>query len=436
MALADPPPMHLLFLLNPGRQSRHYILGLVHAALRLQIPHTTLELDQVWQRVQSAPDKPAAIRDIQTQIARLVKTKSITHALGYVHNGVFDFGTVKDHEGKPRSLLTALGVRHILLWTDHPEWSADGLALKPPILDLLRDDRMHHILKSTSAAAEATAILNWPNISALPMAEDYEALPPIPAAARNPTHDIILIRGDAAPIPPILQPYLDHSDPDPAELDHLLRPAALDKFASHFPDHLDLARQWLDAKIAAPDRSFFSSLLTPLSSLPSALRSPTPYYTALASLRIALHWRRNFWPAWLARRVNVGSYGSPAHDPAFNQSPEQAQWVAYDQQPAIYARGQIALNINAAHDEEGLTHKPFQIAASHLPCIHHHTRDLESCFPSLPSFRRGPELLNHVRTLLENPQLRAQLADQIRTQALTHHTWDHRLTQILARIPR
>ena len=187
-----------------------------------------------------------------------------------------------------------------------------------------------------------------------------------------------------------------------------------------------------DSSLAPSEPQAFASSLS--SSLNFLRAEPVRWYTAIASLRLMVHWRRNFWPAWLARRVNVGSYGSPAHDPAFNQAPDAAQWVPYDQQSAVYARGSLALNINAAHDEEGLTHKPFQIAAAHAPCIHHDSQGLSDWFTpgeEILTFRRGPELLDSVRTLLGSAPLRAQLADSLRSRALQDHTWDLRLQQML-----
>ena len=92
-------------------------------------------------------------------------------------------------------------------------------------------------------------------------------------------------------------------------------------------------------------------------------------------------WRRNFWLAWLGRRVNLGLYGSPAAPMGLPQTAEAAGWVGYEQQAAVYAHsGQSRSTSTRPADEEGLTHKPFQIAASGVACIHHASAGLESCF--------------------------------------------------------
>ena len=120
------------------------------------------------------------------------------------------------------------------------------------------------------------------------------------------------------------------------------------------------------------------------------------------------------------------------------QHPEAADWIPYDQQPAIYARGKLALNTNAAHDGEGLTHKPFQIAASKVPMIHHHTRGLSDCFTrnqEVLTFTRGPELLDQVRSLSESPSRRAFLAEAAHARARQDHTWDQRLQGLLSQFP-
>ncbi len=435
----------LLFLLNPGRQSRHYIQGLARAAERLRIPFASLEMQDVWDR--TAANNPAAYEAIQTQLANFIRTKGITHALGYAHNGVADFGLIRNGQGPARPVLTELGVKHFLLWTDHPEWAAGAVGIQPPLRDICRDPSLIHILKSPAAATEASQILNWPNVISMPMAEDYDQLPP--ATGITPIHDVVAIMGDCQPFPQVLNQFLTHEDPDPQALDQLLHPVALDRFLSLNPDQTALAKAWLEAKAVNPDRSFASLALgSPtrhsalgtqhLPSLSHLRSNPQLWYSSITALRTATAWRRFFWPAWLARRVNVGIYGSSSAPMNIPHQPEAANWVPYEQQPAIYARGKMALNTNAAHDEEGLTHKPFQIAASNTPLLHHHTRGLSDCFiptQEVLTFTRGPELLDQVRSLSESPSRRAFLAEALHARARQDHTWDQRLQGLLSQFP-
>src|SRR5690606_13131032 len=146
-------------------------------------------------------------------------------------------------------------------------------------------------------------------------------------------------------------------------------------------------------------------------------------------------WRRRFWPAWLAQRADVGLYGCAQTDalpPELNPAPG---WVSYIEQPSVYARGHVALNINAGHDEEGLTHKPFQIASAAAACIHHDAGRRSEAFPlgeEVIAFQRGSELLEAVRELRASPERRRALGQAMRARAMRDHTWDAFLARVLA----
>jgi hypothetical protein len=425
----------ILFLVNPGRQSRHYILGLIRAAERTGLPHITIELGRIWDCLSGASDKRAALQSIHVELARLVATHRVTHALGYVYNGTFDIGLVSRPGQVGRALFPSLGVRHILLWTDHPEWASEGVSLRPPLLEILRDPMMVHIVKSEAAAAEAREVLGWPNITSMPMAEDYDSFRPVRGV--EPVHDAVAILGDARGIPPAIARFLDEDDPDPAAIDDVMRGEAVARFAATHADARATAEAWLDVKRAEPLRSFWwhsRSLDGSHAGALSGLRgNPEVWYNAISSLRVMVEWRRYFWPAWLARRMNVGVYGSNASGLGIRQEAGAAEWVAYEQQSAVYARGRVAINTNAAHDEEGLTHKPFQIAASGVAMVHHRTRGLEACFDNdeVATFGSGRELLEKVKQLAGDERLRRRLAEAARERAVREHTWEERLTRLI-----
>ncbi len=107
-------------------------------------------------------------------------------------------------------------------------------------------------------------------------------------------------------------------------------------------------------------------------------RDPRLYYETVGSLQVVAGWRRFFWPAWLSRRVSLGVYGSAASQMNIPTPPGGGVWIPNAVQPEIYARGRVAININAGHDESGLTHKPFQIGASGVACLHH-SRSARRC---------------------------------------------------------
>jgi spore maturation protein CgeB len=90
--------------------------------------------------------------------------------------------------------------------------------------------------------------------------------------------------------------------------------------------------------------------------------------------------------------------------------------------------------VNAGHDEEGVTHKPFQIAASGSVLVHHATSELEEYLESGREcllFSRGPELLGHVRACGDDAFRRA-MADAGLARCTRDHTWASRVASMLA----
>lgn len=426
----------VLILLNPGRQSRHYLIGLAGGARRAGIPCLTLELGPIWQRA-AGPGSAAVLAEARRQVGDLVRRQRISHVIGYVFNGTHDLGLEHGSDGRPQTIWDHLAVRHLLLWTDHPEWATSGRALDEPLRTLLGGENRTHLLKSGSASAEAAAVLGWPNVHALAMAEDYNAIRPVTDI--RPIHDAVVVIGDAAAPHPSMLPFLDADDPDPAMLDAEMRPQAERAWRKVIgPDRDALAAAWLDLKQANPEDSFWrlAACLQPAhaDSLAWLRSDPRRWYSAVQALRRMTGWRRNFWLAWLGRRVNLGIYGSSAAPLGVPQTADGAAWVAYEQQSAVYARGRVALNINAPHDEEGLTHKPFQIAASGVACIHHSVRGLEASFlpgQEVITFRRGPELLEAIRSLAADEPRRRDLASAMHARAIAEHTWHVRLGSML-----
>src|SRR5688572_24884515 len=207
-----------MVLLNPGRQSRHYLLGLAAGAARAGVPCLTLELGPIWQGT-SGPQGARAMASARAQVSALVRDHGITHVIGYVFNGMHDLGLAPGG----RTLWDELGVRHILLWTDHPEWATNGAALDASMPGLLGGEHRTHILKCESAALEASEVLGWPNVRAMAMAEDYTSVRP---SRSTPIHDVVAIVGDAGAPPSPTLPFLEQADPDPAQIDLAMRPHA------------------------------------------------------------------------------------------------------------------------------------------------------------------------------------------------------------------
>lgn len=430
--------------------------SLANAARDLGVLGATLEAQPIWNRVAAAAQNHVRERALITQeIATLCTRERITHALGYLGNLTYDCGLFPPKPGTepdgPVGVFPALGVRHLMLWTDHPEWALKGAALDDPYRRLLAHPMHTHFVKSQCAANEcgpttSGGVLGWRNVHAIHMGEDPALL--TPTRDTPPTCDAVIIMSDPQPVPPPLVPMLDHDDPDPTELAQLMLPTARAAWdaatRTSIPDPSARARlfeAWTAARIADPDSGFATLAISLDASHAEALAalrsSPRAWYSAIAALRAITAWRRCFWPAWLAKRRRVELHGADGSPMGIHSG--SAGWIDYTDQPSIYARGAACVTINAAHDEEGLTHKAFQIAASGGAMLHHRTLGLHECFDEgteTLAFSRGPELLDAVDRLTSDTTLRARLGDAARARLERDHTWRNRVQQMLTRAQR
>lgn len=438
--------VRLLVVMNPGRVSRRYVTGMLSAAERAGIVAGSFEVHELWAAMEKAgPQRAAAQRALAGQLTQFVEQAGVTHVLSYAQNGVFDFGIAPDRDGREAGLFARLGLTHILVWTDHPNWAVEGSSLEPPFRGVLSHPGYHHIVKSGSAAEELREVAHWRDVAGMPMGEAVESW--APATGRiAPAHDAVVIMTDATPIPAPLVEFLAHEDPEPAEMMNALRGSVmggvvqtlngLDAGDAIADACMMLADEWIDRRIARPDDSFWrlSRALEPRHAEAIAwLRGDARrWYAVLRAMQGLTRWRRFFWPAWLGRRMNVGLYGSDGSMMGLSGG----GWVDYDRQAEAYALGRCALNINAAHDEEGLTHKPFQIAASGVPLVHHATNGIELAFTlgrEALIFERGPELIEGVQRAARE---RTVIGEAGRSRVERDHTWDARLGDMLSAWPK
>ena len=448
MSALDQRDARILVLLNPGQMSRHWLLGMAAGAERLGVLAGTLELGPVWSAIEAATSQN--IDDVRNQLAgqivRFCQQRRVTHVLSYLHNGAFEAGLFPDERNIPVTLFTRAGIRHVMLWSDHPNWALDGAALNPTVAEILAHPYHTHILKSTAAAQEAASVLKWPNVHAMHMGEDFSALQP--ASNVDVIHDAVIIMADAMPVPAPLVPFLDEDNPRPDVLASTMRSTAthaafvsIDRYVTGDVDRAlchTLVDEWVEARIKQPHVPFWSLIPKLDDSHTDAIavlkRDPRLYYETLNSIQKVTAWRRFFWPAWLGRRISLGVYGSPATRMNIPTPPGGDVWIPNSTQPEIYARGKVAININAGHDESGLTHKPFQIAAAAVPCLHFQTQQLDECFDDeteILTFNNGPQLLDAVRELASDPKRRADLAEAAHARGARDHDWEKRVIEML-----
>jgi len=434
--------------------------GMFAAARRLGVHCARVELAELWHKLPPGRSSEAMIGRAADWMRGMVAQHGITHTLGYADSAAFDFGFT-EHGGQRRTFWADLGVASMHLWTDHPNWSAGGASMRSPARELLADPTHVHFLKSESAADEARSVLGWREVHPLSMAEEPElsgfSTPLAPhraAETASPRFDAVAIVGGLPPLPDELVPYLDD---DEVTLERLVRAnaeaalAAWDTWADAAEagarlDIRGLGRAWIEAKqrsplstlwgLSMPLRDAFAPELAWLGA------DPRRWYDSIRALQTLTGGLRPFWLAWLSRRARLGVFGSDASALGIEQSARQKQWVPYDRQAAVYRLGACAININQAHDEQGVTHKPFQIVASGVPAVHAATDGLDDLFRTEPgpdrelaSFRSGPGLLEAIRALADDAGLRQRRAQAAFQRLLDEHRWEHRLERILALAP-
>ncbi len=436
--------LNLLALINPGRTSRHYMEGLVQSALAAGCRCETVNLGEVWG---AQRDGPKAYHNCLTQLAARIAAAKCTHCIGYAHNATSL--VAKAPGGDPMPLPTLLGLTSIMIWTDHPEWCVNGTVMDLPIRGVLSHPLHTHILKSRSAASECSSILGWPNVRSFAMAECRDWIDTRPAT--EPTYDVSMVVSDAAAPSAISAAFLDDDDPDVQAIDLKHAEVAANAARMHLspqvpdaigPERIDaLLSEWISRKISRPNDSFWSLSRSLLHQHRACLdwfsAEPRRWYSTIACLRGVVNWRRNFWPAWLARRCNLGVFGCDASCWGVSQSPEQKGWIGYRALSDAYRSGACALSINAGHDEEGVTHKPFQIASSGTAMVHHATQELADLFTpgrEILTFTRGPELIKHIEAC-RNRDYRINLGLAAQERCRRDHDWSCRLDALLKARP-
>lgn len=435
-----------LFLVPPGRQARFALLGMVRAAERMGLRHSWVDLQAFRTSLRAASASPGGMSLFVREHRNMLRDEGLTHVVSYGGGGITDLSmpaTKAVGDRTHESLWEHLGLDAVMWWTDHPNWESDGMALEPQNRSRMAGSRYSHFLKSGPAAAEASRALGWERVVGLPVAEDYETL--TPAGARQPRHDVVAIVGSLPPVSEVAARWLADDDPEPAAIDRAGIPSAVGRVVDWTREQsgpceevLVWAEEVLAARSEAPQRTIYELTMTRQETHAPAVSwlwaDARRWYGAQRILRQAAGWRRSFWLAWLARRVDLGVYGCDVSAAGIAQPNDARSWVSYADQSRVYALGKCAININQSHDEAGLTHKPFQIVASGTACVHHSTSGLNEVFDvrrEMFAFSRGPQLLHLVDRLCADADLREEVAMRALARARRDHTWDARLTSML-----
>ena len=168
--MSIPGNRKLLILLNAGKMSRNYLLGLANSARRLGIDHVCVEIDPL--RAAITANQAAGLQQLDALLVR----ERIGAVLGYTVNGCDLPGEMVG--GNFRTFFEVRGIPHILFWTDHPQWANERQALSPGLQPAFRSANSFHFVKTEAHAAELRRILGWPNCFACPLACDPDMISP------------------------------------------------------------------------------------------------------------------------------------------------------------------------------------------------------------------------------------------------------------------
>jgi len=308
----------------------------------------------------------------------------------------------------------------------------------------MRNKYMHHFVKSEMAAQELRDLLGWTNCYALPVAEDPEQLRPVQGV--EPDFDVVTVVGSAVKMADGLEKFLDDDDPDVDAISRIVADGVHKKLSAMWHDRADAAvrhdlqsfgEAWVEARRANPLIGSYWLFLRMEPDHAEAcvfLRNNTSvYFDAIEHLWDLGNWQRTFTLMHLARRFKVGVLGSDWSSVGLGGG----SWVDHQDQPAAYARGRIAINISQAGEEEGLSHKPFQIAASGVAMVHINRKGVADCFTpgdEIALFDTPGEARALVAELLDDPERRAAMATAARKRLCRSHTWSHRMREMLRRV--
>lgn len=432
----------ILTILNGGRMSRCWLIGLGNAAVALGLRHVFIEGDEIARAVASTPD--AVVQEMN----KVLIQRKIGMVLNYGLNGAAILPVDREWPGAYRNFFEIRGVPQCVLWADHPQWVANREALRPDLQAVFRSGNQFHFLKSEAHAHEIGRILGWPNCHEVGCGADPNVHAPRPEI--KPDYDLVAIYGNDVTVPDWILPFLDQDDPDPAAINRIVARQVQEKLTALWekdaaaalrPELAAWSNRAIEFKLAHPEHALARHLGRlsdefPMASWWLAAMYPT-YFKAAEILYAFRNWQRHFYLAYLSKHFRVGLFGgkwSHVGDPA--EAPVNGKWVDFNDIPNFVARGRVSFDIVAGWDEEGLTAKTFELASCGTAMIHNPCVGLKEAFEigrEMETFQTPKQAREKVRLLLDDPNRRSAMAQAARDRVLKEHTWGHRLQQMMGK---
>ncbi len=429
------PNRKLLFILNSGNMSRHWVTGMIAGAKRVGLQATWIELEHIRKGMSDRPGELVA------SLQEVLRTERVGAIVNYAGNGLRDVPPSMGTPGLPRSFWEVRGIPALNLWADHPQWVGDKAALTPEWQPYLRSGLTHHFMKNAAHAYEISRVLGWPNCHMVPCAADIDVLKPA-AGAAEPVYDVVAVWGGKPDLPDWTRPFLQQDDPDPAEMyavcaQHIS--AELDALWATSPDQLRPAltivgKKLIELKQQNPRAALANHLPFMEENYPRTMwwliENSAFYFRAAEILYKFRTWQRAFIPVYLAKYFKVAIFGG---DWSHLGIPGGG-WVNFADMPKALARGKVSLNIVGGWDEEGLTAKTFEMAAAGVPILHNDCVGLGDCYDigkEIEVFDRPSEARAKVQALIDSPARRREMGNAIRARTERDHHWGPRVKSMI-----
>ncbi len=436
--------MRLLFLVQPGTNSRSIFLDIAAGCRASGHDVLTLELAPLWQLSQRAGDQRQAIQGDLTQLlAAFIQHNRIDLTIGMWANAVSTLGLMND-AGRPVTLFDAIKKPHLMIWLDTPERAQDGGIIPLFKTGVLQSPWLFHFVNNIGSAREMTGLFGFNEKTVLPCR--YGVNPDVfkPTEGAKAEFDIMYSAGGGdrwAKEP--TDAMLEEVKKDEPDVDRIRRELAdevrgqLDPYLQSFgAEARDGVRQvmetMIDLQLAERDTPMVDrfvklsrqdeNLVGPIDAL---LNQHTAYVPFVQAIRGIEHFQRAFVFVWLSRYFRCGMFGSVDYSAWGCDAPSEG-FVDYDKQSAAYNRAHFGLSVMRWQDEVGVHIKPMEIAASGTACLAAWRLGLDELYEDgkqIVTFGNLPEAKRKVRAMLDDRARLAAIAEAGRQHTLAEHTW-------------
>jgi len=447
--------VNILFLLQPGQQTRLIFRDMARGAERLGHRIMTLELAPVERLYQRAPaQRQHLCNDMSELVAGVIKQNHIRLTVGMWANGLSAFSAVQ-REGGPISFFDAIEEPHALIWLDAPHKAHEGSVREHLGGSIFRGNMLFHYTNNPGTAREMTDLYGFRNVAALPWGVDADVFTPYGNV--NKEFDIVFCGGgngggDTNPTPLMLEevsrdePDMDRVRHDLAErliprLEELVKRAPAAQQAA-LRQVCNMMRQSQLSERDTPLLDRLEAIARQDAGLGAAVqtltRTPVLFSELAFALRSIEHFQRAFIVTYLARYFKVATYGAMDLKD-WNCKAVRLGHVDHEQQARVYSRGRIGLSIMRHEDEIGLHLKPFEITASGLACLCGRRPGLAELFDDgreIEAFDSPRDARLKAERLLNDPDRLREMSAAGRVRTLSSHTWAHRMEELIRFVGR